>query len=125
MTKQKNGIVHTYHDTDSTKLQSKFFIFNGKKEGEYKLYHETGGLWYVFNYKNNNKEGIYTQYYLNIKQIYSIGNYQNDQYSGKFRMFWNNGILRSEYTYKNNKLEGEYLDYDKHEKLISTVKCII
>ena len=43
-------IVRNYYEIGE--LKEEYFIFNGKKEGEYKSYYYNGQLWEVCNYIN-------------------------------------------------------------------------
>ena len=67
MTEKNNGIIQEYYDLTKAKICYEFFIFNGKKEGEYKSYYENGQLYSICNYKNGKYEGEYTQYYCTVK----------------------------------------------------------
>jgi len=82
MTEKKNGNIRIYYDETKIKLLSKYFIFNGKQEGEYKSYHWNGQLWVICNYKNGAFEGEYRSYHKN-GQLHLICNYKNDKYRGK------------------------------------------
>ena len=56
-------IVRKYYETGE--LEMEYFIFNDKKEGEFKRYYENGQLDYVCNYINDKKEGEFKRYYDN------------------------------------------------------------
>ena len=82
--------------------RGKYFIFNGKKEGEYKEYYSNGLLDIICNYKNDKREGEYKSYY-NNKQLYKICNYKNGDLEGEHKKYWANGRLYGIYNCKNGK----------------------
>ena len=59
MTEKKNGVFQMYHDKEETKLSSKYFMFNRKIEGEYKLYYKNNELIEICNYINGAFKGQY------------------------------------------------------------------
>jgi antitoxin component YwqK of YwqJK toxin-antitoxin module len=90
MTKKKNGIIQQYYDKEKIHLCKKYFIFNGKEEGEYFLYHyhenHNEQLYIICNYINNKKEGQYKSYYTN-KKIACECNYINDKTVGEYTVY--------------------------------------
>ena len=79
-----------------------YFIFNGKKEGEYKQYDNSGKSSVICNYKNGNLEGEYKQYHENGK-LCIICNYKNGKKEGEYKTYWPNGQLVRICNYKNEK----------------------
>jgi antitoxin component YwqK of YwqJK toxin-antitoxin module len=102
MTEKKNGIIRIYCDKAEKKLWYEYFIFNNKREGEYKDYYKNGQLYEIVNYKNNNLEGEHKQYWVN-KQLSVIYNYKNNKKEGKYKGYQNNGELYMTFNYKNDK----------------------
>ena len=76
MAGKENGVIYKYYSTTEIKLCYNYFIFNGKKEGEYKSYHWNRQLFVRFNYVNDRIEGENKEYYDN-GQIWQILNYKN------------------------------------------------
>ena len=72
----KTGVIRTYYDNEEKILKEEYFIFNGKKEGIYRLYFENG-------------------------RIYKEINYIDDKISGICRVFYNKGNLLIEAFYKD------------------------
>ncbi len=56
---QKPTIIRTYYDTIQSKVKEEYFQLNGKKEGEYKMYHQNGNLLKHCNYINGLSEGLF------------------------------------------------------------------
>jgi antitoxin component YwqK of YwqJK toxin-antitoxin module len=84
-------------------IRSKYFIFNGKKEGECKSYDESGQLWDTSNYKNGKNEGEYKKYYYS-GQLEIQCNYKNNKLEGEFKEYYTNGRLKDIYNYENGQL---------------------
>ncbi len=83
MSEKKNGVIQEYFGKGKINLWKKFFIFNGKIEGEYKKYWEDGQLWITYNYKNGKLEGECITYYQNEKR--KICNYKNNYKNNKLK----------------------------------------
>jgi antitoxin component YwqK of YwqJK toxin-antitoxin module len=80
MTEKKNGIIRIYGDKAEKKLWYEYFIFNNKREGEYKAYYDNGKIYIVCNYKNGKLEGGYKSYqYRKNSQLGLICNYKDDK----------------------------------------------
>ncbi len=106
MTEKKNGIIQEYFDLTKAKIYYEFFIFNGKKEGEYKYYYKNGQLASIYNYKNDNLEGERKTHYDN-GQLYVVSNYVNNHKEGKYKRYSDNGQLKTICNYKNDTIECE------------------
>ncbi len=100
MTEKKNGIILEY--SSDKILLTKYFIFNGKIEGEYKKYYNNG-LKVICNYKNERKEGIYKIYYDN-GQLWLICNYKNNKLEGEYKSYYRNGQLYRIVNYKDGTI---------------------
>ena len=98
---------------------------NGKKEGYWEEYRETGQLSRKGDYKNGEKEGYWEEYYLDDfginrfnfgidKLMTSKGDYKNGKKEGSWEGYWGNGQLMYKANYKNGKEEGysEYYNQD-------------
>ena len=79
---------------------------NGKREGEWKFYHENGKLG-IGNYKNGEQEGESKWYHENGK-LDIIGNSKNGKQEGESKWYHENGKLKViGLLGKNGKLLGE------------------
>ncbi len=79
------GVVRTYHDNEQTKLYQEYFTVDGLIEGQYKSYNdESGLLWSICNYINGKREGEYKMYWetgqLKIICYYINGKREGDYY---------------------------------------------
>ena len=52
--------------------REEYFVFNGKKEGEYKHYFRDGKLFQTYNYVDGQKEGVCESYYFDNDGTQSI-----------------------------------------------------
>ena len=70
-------VIRTYYSGNNGNLMEEYFQSNGKKEGEYKRYHQNGQLWEICNYVNDKRDGDYKTYHqtgnLDKHIIYSYG----------------------------------------------------
>ena len=49
------GVYREYFDEEHKKLESEVFMMNGKEEGVYKSYYDSGQLWKEINYIDGKK----------------------------------------------------------------------
>jgi len=56
-----NGTIREYNKYNNN-LYFIYFVFNRKKEGEYKEYYDNGQLCIMCNYKNDKLNGEYKEY---------------------------------------------------------------
>ena len=103
------GIVKTYHvkncegmndecfcycnEDTGTNICREYFINNGKKEGEYKIYWPKNG------------------------QLYKICNYVNGKKNGDSKSYWPDGKPQEICYYINGKPEGECIRFEWSGKL--------
>jgi antitoxin component YwqK of YwqJK toxin-antitoxin module len=87
------------------------FIFNKKKEGEYKMYYENGQLRKICNYINGKQEGKEEIYDNGRYQLYEKCNYKNDKLDGEYKQYDKNRKVIIICNYKNNEIEEEILIY--------------
>jgi len=92
MTEKKNGTIISYFKDYNQFYNYNCFIFNGKKEGKYKLFNEDGQLSEIYYFKNGIKEGEFKSYYENKKILRSF-NFINDKIKGEYRKYHENGQL--------------------------------
>jgi antitoxin component YwqK of YwqJK toxin-antitoxin module len=81
MAEKKNGIIVEYYYEKIIKLRKKYFVFNGKQEGEYNSYYINGQQETICNYKNGNLEGEHKTYWI-TGHIFIIWNYKNNKNEG-------------------------------------------
>ena len=75
---------------------------DGKKDGPWVMYFDSGQLEYKGTYNNGKKEGPWVSYWDN-GQLLSKGTYKNGKKEGPWVSFWSDGRLNQKGTYKNGK----------------------
>ena len=75
--RKKNGVIRVF---------TKYFIFNGKKEGEYILYYYSGQVKVICNYIDNKKEGGYKEYEKN-GYLFAMCNFINNNSNDLSNLF--------------------------------------
>ncbi|MGV3631970.1 MAG: toxin-antitoxin system YwqK family antitoxin [Bacteroidota bacterium] len=70
------------------------------------------------DYKNGEKDGVWTAYYPGAKMAANTQSYKNGQLDGKSKEFDRKGIIISEVDYKEGLKHGKMKIYDKRGKLV-------
>ena len=86
-------------------------IKNGKFEGEWIVYYESGELRNKRNYKDGKVEGEALMYWDN-GQLKFKRNYKDGELDGEQLGYYENGQLKVKGNYKDDKKEGEQIYYD-------------
>ena len=94
----QNGMYEKKHPNGQISIRGE--MRDGKREGVWKSYYESGLPWSEGEYKNGVREGISITWYENGQKRYE-GRYANGKQAGKWK-YWN----------ENGQLEKE-IDYDK------------
>ena len=92
MSKIDTGVITTYHYNG--KVFEKYFVCNGKKNGEYLSFFDNGNI---------------------SRKI----NYINDVLNGQYQAFWYGGNIWIDAYYNNGELYGNYKSFDTDGKLYS------
>ncbi|APZ45014.1 hypothetical protein BW723_01330 [Polaribacter reichenbachii] len=85
--KKSNGIVTFYYKNKST-FRETFFV-DGKLDGKFNEYYDSGNLKVDGKYKNGAKDGNWKSYYKNGK-IKSKGRYKDGEKVGIWKFFYKN-----------------------------------
>ena len=89
-------------------------IKNGKRTGEWLLYHRNGQLWHKGEYKNGKKDGEWVYYWEN-GQIWEKGKYDKDSWrDGEWVYYYDNGQLEKKGKFKSGRKEGEWIVYQRN-----------
>lgn len=90
---------------------------NDRKQGEWKLYYETGEEKAKGSYKDNLKTDLWIFYYPGGK-VEQKGKYVSDRPSGLWTWYYENGNVWREENLYRGKGEGSFVEYDKDGKII-------
>ena len=94
-------------------------IINGKKEGQFVRYYESGKLKSKINFKDNKLEGEWLYYYDN-GQLMDKHNFKDGKKNCGCISYHENGQLWMKTNYKDGKRDGEQLFYNENGKLYKT-----
>jgi len=106
-----NGLLKTYFDDNKT-LKESIPLRNGKINGVYKSFYESGNLRSKIDYKDSKREGKEIVYYPSGKKAYEA-DMKNGKKNGYVTQWYENGQQQYKVFYKNNKVEGLVTLYKK------------
>lgn len=102
-----NGLIK---DTVNGKI-IEYEVFNGKKNGLFKIYHKNGILEMIGTIEDNLNQGKWTYYYQS-GQIESEGYFKDDLPTGLWKWYHENGNLKEIGTFEKGNREGKWIFYD-------------
>jgi len=100
--------------TVTGELQGK--IENGKIEGAFTFFFDTGQLDYKGIYKDKEKEGVWSYYHRNGR-LKRIETYKDGSSNGPLKSYYKKGNLQSEGNYKDGTREGVWSFYNENGRL--------
>ncbi len=125
-----NGQLYYQCSYKEGKLEGEFIMFwdsgfrkkqtyykEGKKEGECKEWYPKGAVVRLSYYKDNKLEGEWKQWWDN-GQLGIECYYKEGKKDGKYKEWYNNKIVYYETYYNEDVLEGEYKKWNENGKLI-------
>ena len=104
---QPHGIARTWWNGEKTIPKSETAYIEGKRQGQYKLWHPNGQISDCCFYRNNKLDGEYKKWSAN-GQIYQHSFYRNDELHGEYKVWHENGQMSGCRFYRNGELDGEY-----------------
>jgi len=130
---QKEG-VHREYDNEGNVINSTVYsngivlaegIYDeqGRRQGLWKFYRETGELKEVGKYKNNLREGTWKYYFID-GEIEQVGDFAFDKPEGTWRWYYPNKQLRLEEEYEDGFEEGPSVEFDETGKEIASGKYV-
>ena len=88
------------------------------KDGPYLEYHETGEIKIVGEYKNGQREGLWSSWYTN-GELQSELNYEKGLEDGEYKVFHTNGNLKIRGFYKAGKEVKEWIFFNEEGQEIT------
>ncbi|MFN2423758.1 MAG: toxin-antitoxin system YwqK family antitoxin [Cryomorphaceae bacterium] len=124
-TRYKNGQIHTLTEyengvksgtwevylPDGT-LQKTGSVKDGKEDGPYREYYETGILKYEYHYAAGAKTGVWKSWYEDGTP-YTERNFENDKLHGKVLVYDEAGDLAKEYDYRRGALVNSRMHFEE------------
>jgi uncharacterized protein len=117
----KNGKVtnaYLYSDNGS-KIGEGIITNEGKKEGAWKYYYDSGSVRAAGNFSNNLEQGNWKFYYGNGKTE-QTGVFKNGKTDGVWKWYYENGDLKREEEYFEGREEGICVEYDTVGNVITS-----
>lgn len=105
------------HDVISSQILE-YDVVQGRKDGDFNVYSESGKVLVSGRMKNNKNEGLW-QYYYPEGQLESQGYFKDDNTSDKWFWYYPDGKLKATGYYLKGKKDGKWTDYDETGKVIS------
>jgi antitoxin component YwqK of YwqJK toxin-antitoxin module/Flp pilus assembly protein TadD len=96
--------------------RERFFLNDGKINGDVDLFYECGILSERVHYKDDLREGKGTQFYPNGKTKMTYA-YTNSEATGEFVSYFENGKVSNRTNYKNGKIHGKYISFFSNGKI--------
>ena len=141
-TEIREGMSVSYHPNGKVAIEAPYK--NGKLDGEFKSYYESGKPWQTIGYKNGVEEGASIDYYEDGRQkkreIYKDGvlngeseewnerglvwrriPYVNGQIHGVAKIFDDLGALKEEMTFEYGLRNGPYRRYNKGIRTLEAI----
>jgi len=112
---QQQGEVRSW---DDGKINIITYYKDGKLEGPYKKYYNSGVLKTEGAYHAGNQEGDWKQYHPN-GQLKSTQHFVNDKAEGPYKEYYDDGTLNTDMLVKGGKMDGDAKYYDYDGKLYS------
>lgn len=94
------------------KIRVKYTLLNGKYNGSYNSYHESGKLKISSFYKNDMVEGKVVEYDEKGNKTYEYYK-SRDKINGSFKSYYENGKLKKTGYYKKGLANGKFVEYDE------------
>lgn len=115
-TKLYTGEYKEFYKSGALRLE--MYLENGKPEGSFVVYFESGKPNEIRAYRNGLFQGVWRTYNENGNLI-AQAEYVNNIKHGKWLVWDDNGILRYEMYYSKGKKTGDWYMWDEKGRLIS------
>jgi uncharacterized protein len=114
-----DGLFRNFYETG--KIQEESFYRNNQKSGPSRWYNKDGRLIAMYNYVNGQFDGVQRTYYENdTTQTFSM--YGNNVLNGDYKEYYRNGKLKVSGKYMNGIKEGTWTEYDETGKVAKVLK---
>ncbi len=108
---------------DGDKLLSKSHWKNGKREGEFIIYHDNGQMREKSNYLDDRKFGEFISYHANGKIAEKCEYDKNERTFGVSEKYYDNGQLKLRIELKSNK-EKDFISYHRNGQIDVKYRCL-
>ena len=125
---KKEGVHREYDDqgnvtgsqvySNGIMLAEGIYDEQGRRQGLWKFYYETGELKEQGRYRNDKREGTW-KYYFKDGEIEQVGDFANDLPEGTWRWYYPNKQLRLEEEYVDGFEDGPSVEYSDSGQVIA------
>lgn len=110
---ENGNVVKGYVFSNGVLLCEGITDMEGRRQGKWKEFYETGELKSEGTYQNSNRTGQWKFFFPN-KTIEVVGSYDNKgRMDGEWKWYYANGELMRTEEYANGILDGDYREYDE------------
>lgn len=103
----KGGAVRVYYE-DSITLKAEGRVVNGKVEGLWRSYYESGGIKSTVTYQNGFANGVAFFYFDNDRQTTRVElTFEDDKINGQYREFYENGNRKAMLEFSEDSPDGD------------------
>jgi uncharacterized protein len=114
ITDQNTGLTEFF--TEEGGADSKYYLKNGKTEGEVEIFYTCGILKEKLNYKEGKREGEGATFYASGAKE-STYTFKNDLMTGVYQSYYSNGQLKTHENLNGGQLDGAFASYYADGKL--------
>ncbi len=118
-----DGFYEVYYDTRKTNLHYSGELKDGKKEGIWKLYNESGEIQFQVTYTSGAPGGEFTEYYSNGNKK-CMGSMKGVFPVGIMIEWWENGVKKSEGSFLDGAKTGIWKNWDENGTSIKEVTFV-
>lgn len=116
---EEGNVIKSYGYENGWMRYEGILDMNGKRQGLWKEFYETGELRSKGKYVNSNPVGVW-EFYFTDKNIEIIGGYDNKgRKTGEWLWFYTNGDTMMVANYESGQLDGDFVEYDENGKVVS------
>lgn len=125
---QKDGVHRSYDENGNITgatiyangivLAEGLYDEEGRRQGQWKFYYETGTLKEEGNYKNDKREGVW-KYYFEDGELEEMGSFRADMPDGIWRWYYPNKQLRLEEEFVDGFEDGPSVEYGDTGQVIA------
>jgi len=107
-----DGPYVSYYNTGQVEHKGRYN--RGKREGPWKFFRMDGNIMSEGSYSNGLNEGLWKYYHLFGTNIQILKNFKNGKKDGAFQSFYGDGNLMQKGSYENGKPKGLWIFYEKN-----------
>jgi len=116
--KEGNITISKLYEKDKVYAEGGTVDAQGRQQGQWKYFYNTGKVKAEGGYKNGQREGAWIFYYTN-QQIQQQGNYSKNKPDGNWKWFFPDGKILRDENFKDGLENGTSIEYDEFSNVIA------